>query len=258
MSIYQRKKEFNLFIICSKIDITCDEAHIIVSLGTDNFYKIILCKVFMILTLIRRGILTILIVTFLVLAFFAKNYPYFSIDLSITRVIQQINLPGFDSIMRFLTDTGEPIPGTIMVIIICTPLFILKRKKEALLTVFSSVGISLIGWVIKTIVARPRPNSPLIHQLEHFVKPDSFPSGHVLLYLGLYGFLLIAVYAKLKKSLFRNALILILSLLIVLIGFSRIYVGAHWFSDVLGSYLVGTLWLFLMIHLYYKHSKTNV
>ncbi len=201
---------------------------------------------------VARNFLIAGIIGFLILALFAKNYSYFPFDLITTTTIQHFNPIWFDFLMRLLTNIGEPVPGMTMVFIVVVLMLFLKKRGEAFLTLFSSIGLSAIGWIIKHIIARPRPDPTLIHQLERFVKADSFPSGHVLLYLGLYGFLLIVVYTKLKKSLFRSSLVAILSLLIVLIGFSRIYVGAHWFSDVLGSYLIGFIWLYGIARLYRK------
>lgn len=62
-------------------------------------------------------------------------------------------------------ELSEPIPGIVIVAILTGLLFLLKRRKEALLTLFSSMGISAVGWVIKHIIARPRPNSLLVHQV---------------------------------------------------------------------------------------------
>lgn len=125
------------------------------------------------------------------------------------------------------------------------------------MVVISSVGASSLGVLFKTIVARPRPDSLLIHQLGLFVNPDSFPSGHVLFFMGLYGFLFVFIFTQFKKSLFRGVLLATLLLLLISIGFSRIYVGAHWFSDVLGSYLIGFVWLYFITYLYNKYDKKN-
>lgn len=199
-----------------------------------------------------RNMLIMVMIIFIILALFAKRYPHFPIDLVITKTIQQFHPLWFDSLMRFLTTMGDSTFGPLMVTTAALLLFIKHEKKAALLLLLSSIGIVIIGWIVKFTVARPRPDALLIQQYEHFIRPNSFPSGHVLLYLGLFGFLQIIVYTKLKQSPARSLLLFFLWLLILLIGLSRIYVGAHWFSDVLGSYLIGFVWLYGMVHIYRK------
>jgi len=125
---------------------------------------------------------------FIVLAVLARNIPYFQFDLSITRIIQSVSLPGFDILMVQLTNLGNTIPAGLIISALAGLLFALNKKIAALTTVVSSLGLSGLGLVIKYLVARPRPNSLLIHQLGHFVRPDSFPSGHVLQFMGCMAF----------------------------------------------------------------------
>ncbi|HSX39883.1 MAG TPA: phosphatase PAP2 family protein [Candidatus Saccharimonadales bacterium] len=202
-----------------------------------------------------QDFLIILIGVFIVLAFLARNFPYFSFDLVITRSIQQITFPGFDVFMFTLTNLGNPVAAAISILLISFILLLIKRYSAVVVMLISSCGVSLIGLLVKELVARPRPNALLIHQIGIFVKNDSFPSGHVLHFIGLFGFLFIFLFTKFKKSFLRNSLLLILAILLIGIGISRIYIGAHWFSDVLGSYLIGTVWLYVMAVLYNKLEK---
>jgi undecaprenyl-diphosphatase len=79
---------------------------------------------------------------------------------------------------------------------------------------------------------------------------SSFPSGHVLTTTTLCGFLAFLCYTLLKKSWERTALVTCCVLLVGLMGLSRIHQGHHWFSDVVGAYLLGSLWLVLAIRVY--------
>jgi undecaprenyl-diphosphatase len=79
---------------------------------------------------------------------------------------------------------------------------------------------------------------------------ESFPSGHVFFYVSFFGFLFFLAYALLKKGLLQRALLALSGVLLVLIGLSRVYQGAHWPSDVVGAYLAGGAWLMLMIEVY--------
>ncbi len=195
-----------------------------------------------------RIILVVLIVSFAILTFLVRHNPYFPFDLVITRMIQTIKLPGFDPLMRFLSWLGIAPVAIVSVALFAAMFFYLKKVTEAKLILLSSFGAIVLSESFKALVQRPRPDPTLILQIEHFNRPDSFPSGHVLFFIGLYGFLLFLVHTKLKQSYLKTALLIILSLLLILIGFSRIYLGSHWFSDVLGSYLIGTAWLLVVVN----------
>lgn len=196
-----------------------------------------------------------LIIGFVILATLAKTHPYFVFDVVITHAIQSIKLAGFDNLMVLISQLGNPIPGTLTIIIFALLLFLAKQKKDAILLLVSTLGLTGIGLFFKTFIARPRPDSNIIIQLGHYSRPDSFPSGHVLHFLGLYGFLFYLLYVGYQRTLLGRILMILCIILIILIGFSRIYLGAHWFSDTLGSYLIGTAWLYFMTILHKRFSR---
>jgi undecaprenyl-diphosphatase len=140
----------------------------------------------------------------------------------------------------------------VVVILTAAAIYLKKRKKEAAMVLFSTIGTSMISVAMKAFVHRIRPNPKLIHQVNRYMKPDSFPSGHVLFYVGFFGFLFFLTFALPRNNKFRIIFLIILGLMVSLIGASRIYLGAHWFSDVTGAYLVGFVWLTLVIFLYNK------
>ncbi len=199
---------------------------------------------------IFRVSLIIIAVLFGVLTFFAKQNPYFSIDLTITKAIQSVNYIWFDLLMRIITQLGNPITGSLISGVVVAYLLIKKLYKEGLILLVSVIGGYLISEVFKNLVSRARPDPTLIHQIGSFIRTDSFPSGHVMFYISFFGLLLFLAFTHLSKNLYRNLAIIFFLTLIILIGPSRIYVGAHWFSDVLGAYLIGSLWLTVVISLY--------
>lgn len=202
--------------------------------------------------LVFRNLLILIIIVTLVLTFFSKQYAYFSFDLSITKFIQSINIPLFDQTLVFVSWLGNISESILTLIIGALALLIYGYKKESLVLTLSTLGAVTISETLKVIVSRPRPDALLINQVEHFFRADSFPSGHVLFFVGFYGFLLFLSFAKFKKGVTRNFLMSLFLILIILVGISRIYLGAHWFSDVLGGYLIGSIWLYFMILLYRK------
>lgn len=191
------------------------------------------------------------------LSIFAKAYPYFPFDPAVSKLIQSINLPFFDQLMILLTRTGDKDLFFSLLIAFSTFFIIFRKTKEAVFLIISSLGSIGISEIIKGLVTRPRPETVLlIRQLESFQKSDSFPSGHVLNFLGFWGFLLFLTVTLVERSLLRQILLIVLILLLILVGPSRIYLGAHWPSDVLGSYLIGSVWILLMTSLYkmFKHN----
>lgn len=198
-----------------------------------------------------------LLISFVILALYAKNYPYFSIDLLITKSIQNIKNPLFDALMRFITRMGDVDWGLLSVSFFVLTAYFFRKTKEALMILISTIGAATLSTFTKNIIARPRPDPYLINQVEVHFKNDSFPSGHVLFYIGLYGFLFFLTFTMFKKSFLRDLFSILFLSLVVLIGLSRIYLGAHWFSDALGSYIIGLLWILLMSKTYKRLIKKN-
>jgi membrane-associated phospholipid phosphatase len=199
--------------------------------------------------------LVALIFSFGLLAFFAKQTPYFPFDIFITKTVQQITLPGFHELMIFITTLGNFEWGIFTIIMLFIFFVIIRKNILAIFLALSVVGSEILSVTFKAVIARPRPDPELITQLGKHLYSDSFPSGHVLFYIGCYGFLLFLSFAKLKHGLLRIILTIVLTLMLIFIGLSRIYVGAHWFSDVLGAYLIGSVWLLVVIYLYNKFGK---
>ncbi len=163
---------------------------------------------------------------------------YFPFDLSFTLLLQQINLPGFDGVMKAISFLGEPKIGAVLIILISAAFYFWVSKRSGIIIAVSTFGAIIIGEIIKILIRRPRPDPILIHQYLPELKPDSFPSGHVLFFIGLFGSLMFLTHNKKLKSL--------LVLPIILMGISRIYLGEHWLSDVLGSVVLGGVWLFVV------------
>jgi undecaprenyl-diphosphatase len=201
-----------------------------------------------------------LILAFLVLTFFAKSNPYFPFDLIITRKIQLINNSLFADLMVFMTSLGYVTEGSILLVIGSLGLYLLKKPHDSAILIISTTGAVVISLIFKDLVSRPRPDPLLINQLATYKVPDSFPSGHVLFFIGFIGYLLYLAHIYIPKSWKKILLELCLVLLLILMGLSRIFLGAHWFSDTLGAYLVGSVWLLGVITLrrrYIDFPRTN-
>lgn len=202
-----------------------------------------------------QWLLVSLSLAFLVLTILVKTNPSLAWDLTITRALQDIHNPFFDSLMKYITDLGFQPGVTILLFLASIGFYIFHQKKEIFFVILSTLGAIEISVIFKQLVGRPRPDSTIVNQVGQYLNHDSFPSGHVLFFVGFFGYLLYLTHIKMKPGFWKNVVILKLGLLIILIGVSRIYLGAHWFSDVLGSYLIGTVWLIIVVHLHHKLER---
>ena len=194
-------------------------------------------------------VLLFITAAFAVLTYLVKTTPSFPLDLQITRGIQSINIPGFAGLMVAVSWPGflpqsAIITGAIIVLILS-----LGLQWEALLALMAALLSTGLNLMVKELVQRPRPPASLVHVIAT-LSDTSFPSGHVMLYTGFFGFLVFLAFTLLKPSWKRSLLLAFFSLLVLLVGISRIYTGEHWASDVLGAYLLGSLTLVGILQLY--------
>ncbi|MEI7579543.1 MAG: phosphatase PAP2 family protein [bacterium] len=118
---------------------------------------------------------------------------------------------------------------------------IIYRKRIFPILMGTTVVVNfMIVEVVKLIIARPRP---LVINALVLEDSFSFPSGHALIAITFYGMLILYLCLKLKSSFLKVITFLTGILLILAIGFSRIYLGVHWLSDVTASFLIGSCWL---------------
>lgn len=198
---------------------------------------------------IFQGYLLLAIIAFAILAALAHTIAYFTFDLTITKSVQTFTPIWFDILMRSISWVGFAPQVNLVMLILVLFLYLSGARWEAVMALVSAIGISAIGFLIKVLVDRPRPSSDLVHVLAQ-LKDFSFPSGHVLFYTAFFGFLFFLTFVLLKSSWIRVARLVIFGALVGLVGLSRIYHGQHWASDVLAAYLLGSVWLALMVRLY--------
>ena len=148
------------------------------------------------------------------------------------------------SFMRVMTFCGS----TVFMICLCAFLFFVFLLKKHKKTAFSTAGIlivsTIINNVIKWIIRRPRPVYMIVEESSF-----SFPSGHMMASVTLYGFLIYLISKSQMKTLYKVIFNTLLVVLIILIGTSRIYLGAHFASDILGGAMMSLSILFLFAHL---------
>lgn len=205
----------------------------------------------------RKLILTYLLISgllgFVLLTAFIVYMPLSSLDKNFSIAVQSYQSPFLDSLMKFVSFIGVMPYSLIMVLLTALLFFVFKLKRAAFFTL-SSLLAGVVSTLIKVLVDRPRPAAPLVNVLEKTVH-QSFPSGHVNFYVVFFGFLIVIMcHVKTIPLILRTMVIAICALLILLIPISRMYQGVHWFTDVLGGYLLGGLLLFVNSY-YYLRGK---
>jgi undecaprenyl-diphosphatase len=186
---------------------------------------------------------------FTTLTILVKTTPSFPVDVQITRALQSLDSPFFSGLMIVISWPGFT-PQTIVVsALVVLALYMFGFHWEALAAVFATTLPPAVNMIVKDAIQRPRPTADLVHVFR-ILDSYSFPSGHVMYYVGFFGFLLFLMYTLLKRSWLRTSLLILLGTFIALVGVSRIYLGQHWASDVLGAYLLGSLTLVINIWFY--------
>ena len=196
-----------------------------------------------------QGYAVAALIGFAILFVLAHTTKYFGFDLQIAIAIQRLTSPLFTVLMVAVSWPGYSPQAFILTAVIVVVIFLIGLRWEAVVALISSAGSSCLVAVIKLIAARPRPAADLV-QVYQQVKDYSFPSGHVVFYTAFFGFLLFVVYTVFQKGFGRILLGAILAFPVLTVGLSRVYLGAHWPSDVLGAYLLGSLLLLATIYIY--------
>lgn len=146
---------------------------------------------------------------------------------------------------KFITNFG----GAIYLIGIAIILFIVIKNKKIGIAIISNLGIvTILNQLLKRILQRPRPEEFRIINESGY----SFPSGHSMISMAFYGFLIYLIYKYVKNKYLKWTLITILGMLIISIGISRIYLGVHYTSDVIAGFLIAISYLIIYISIVNK------
>lgn len=176
-------------------------------------------------------------------------------DLHITRSLQRVSVPGFDALMHLVSWPGFPPQSRIIPPALSFIWLLLGFPIEAAFQLLSwSTGA--ISAMVKLAMGRPRPAPEDVRVVPGRIGGSSFPSGHVLIYSGVYGFLAFLLETLVRPDKVRRAVTALLVALVALVGPSRIYLGHHWFTDVIASYLLGGSYLLAQMALY-RRIKTR-
>ncbi len=171
--------------------------------------------------------------------------------------IINVDIMGYNLVSKFLiSDFATPIAkvitnfgGVIFIVISTIILFVgIKNKKIGTAIILNLFIITFLNLILKNIIQRPRPTQfRLIDESGY-----SFPSGHSMISMAFYGFLVYLIYQYIKNKKLKIALIIVLSILPILIGISRIYLGVHYTTDVVGGFLISISYLIIYTRIFKK------
>lgn len=171
-----------------------------------------------------------------------------TIDYQLSEYFYQLHSPVLNTVMTIITHMGDFLVQTAVTVFVVLILFTLKKWRTALwygLTVLLGAGI--LNGLIKEVYERARPSQiqPLVE-----IGGYSFPSGHSMGSMIVYGGILFIMIRWLRSSQLKFIMSLLIFLLILGIGLSRIYLGVHFPTDVVGGFSLGFTWLFFSIALF--------
>jgi len=170
-------------------------------------------------------------------------------DLAVTLKLQERETPALAALMRAASWVGFPPQSRLIPPAVLVAWLAAGRRRAAAFQLVAWGG-ALISTVTKAAIRRPRPLPPEVRVVVAPLGGTSFPSGHVLTYVGFYGFLAFLLADQLRDGPLRNVSVAGLAGLLALVGPSRIQQGHHWTPDVVASYLLGTAYLFALVELY--------
>ena len=194
------------------------------------------------------SIIPIIIVIF-VLLFFLINGIYRT-DTHILNYIRNFVNDDLTTFMKFITSFCSPV---VMITIAIILVIILKRKNITVLIFGNMIFVIILNFILKLIFSRQRPLSYMLIDESGY----SFPSGHSMVGIAFYGMIIYITYKLVKKVWLRRIFTISLAVLIALIGFSRIYLGVHYPSDVIAGFAFGYMFLILFFLIARKHHITE-
>jgi len=198
----------------------------------------------------NKLLISILSFLFIVILFLMKMDKTIEFDTKIYNLIINLKNDKFTEVVKIITNFGDTI-CIISIIFLCFIFF--KNKFYPKIITLNIIGIVLINQFLKHLIQRPRPN------FMHLIKENgfSFPSGHSMAAFGFYGLFIYLIYKSNLNKKIKILFIFLLSILIFLIGMSRIYLGVHYFTDVLAGFIMSYIYLIIFTYLIKKYQKNE-
>lgn len=164
------------------------------------------------------------------------------IDTAFSKWVFQFHNPALTSFFRFITDFGYV---KILLVIFVVILIVFHKYRFSYILPIHVLFIVFMNMILKNVIDRPRPM--MIRLIEEV--GFSFPSGHAMVTMVTYGYLIYVINHYIKKKWLKYTLIGFLMILILAVGISRIYLGVHYLTDVLAGYSISLFYLMIVTKL---------
>ena len=189
----------------------------------------------------QRAIVPLGAAGLVMLAIVASGQAYTDLDVRIVGWVQGLHIPGLDSVsamVNVLTDA----PMAIALWLVAMAFFVLKGRPVEAIAIFLISGVWCANQFVGTVVDRPSPSQEISGVIEFSrTVGGSFPSGHVTGAVVFYGLLTFLTLSNVRRGHLRVSVPAVSVAIVGLTSLSRVYSGAHWPTDVLGSYLMGLM-----------------
>ncbi|MFC0560022.1 phosphatase PAP2 family protein [Halalkalibacter alkalisediminis] len=183
---------------------------------------------------------------FITTTYFVTNGEVLPLDKALLNLVKPIESAFLTKFMSFFSHLGSTGPVVVLSFIFLAIIYVLYRKKdEVLLFVIVSLGSTGINQNLKFVFKRERPFEQIVVE-----NGFSYPSGHTMAAVSLYGIVTFLFWRHISTVWGRILLIILSSIMISVIGFSRIYLRVHYPSDIVAAFLVSGMWLFVSISIY--------
>ena len=190
------------------------------------------------------------------MAILISRHDILAFDHTIISYVQGLEIPALTAIMKFFTFIGSGQAIVVIAIIVMFFLYkVLHHRSELLFFAIVISGAGIFNGMLKDLFQRARPD---LHRLIE-IGGYSFPSGHAMSAMAVYGALAFLLWRHTSTRFGRSVLILFSAMMIFMIGISRVYLGVHYPSDIIGGYFASGFWLAVAIWFYqrYKERRKN-
>ena len=164
-----------------------------------------------------------------------------TLDMVVYRlVILNLRSEPLTVMMKVITNLSS---AYVLIAITLGTLLFIKNKKVGLCIATNLAMTTLLNQLLKYIVQRPRPEGYRLIAESGY----SFPSGHSMISMAFYGLIIYMIWKTMKNKKLRNIVCVLITILVILIGISRIYLGVHYASDVIGGFVVSIAYLIVYV-----------
>ncbi|MEH7084994.1 phosphatase PAP2 family protein [Neobacillus drentensis] len=206
--------------------------------------------------LIAFSLSVVSIIGFSLISLLISDQKIIHFDRTIINSVQGMETPLLTYVMKFFTFIGSaPFVIVLSLFLLFFLYKVLHHRLELILFVTAIVGSAILNGILKNFFQRVRPEFHRLIEIEGY----SFPSGHAMNAFTVYVIISFLLWRHITSGLGRGILIIVSMVMILAIGISRIYLGVHYPSDIIGGYFASGFWLTSAIFFfqYYQEKRYN-